>query len=104
LLFLPVLLAFYLLGGFKLMVNLSCFLYPAYKSLQVRPARCHARHAAAPPQRSGSAETIRTESQLPAPGLLKGLFCCRRQQPKPRRVDAPAVMSPAVSTTLEIGL
>jgi hypothetical protein len=38
LLMLPVLLAFYLLGGFTLMVNLTCFLYPAYKSLQV-PSR-----------------------------------------------------------------
>jgi receptor expression-enhancing protein 5/6 len=30
----PVLLLFYILGGFKLMVNLSGFIYPAYKSLQ----------------------------------------------------------------------
>jgi len=31
---LPLLLVFYILGGFKLMVNLSGFIYPAYKSLQ----------------------------------------------------------------------
>merc|ERR1719276_397428 len=34
---LPVFLIFYLLGGFKLMVNLSSFAYPAYKSLQAIP-------------------------------------------------------------------
>merc|ERR1712070_616674 len=31
---LPLLLVFYMLGGFTLMVNLSGFIYPAYKSLQ----------------------------------------------------------------------
>ena len=36
-LMLPVFLIFYLLGGFKLMVNLSSFTYPAYKSLQAIP-------------------------------------------------------------------
>jgi hypothetical protein len=30
----PVLLMFYFLGGLKLLVNLSSFTYPAYKSLQ----------------------------------------------------------------------
>jgi hypothetical protein len=29
-----VLLVFYMLGGFALLVSLSCFIYPAFKSLQ----------------------------------------------------------------------
>ena len=33
-LLLPVPFVFYMLGGFSLLVNLSAFLYPAYKSLQ----------------------------------------------------------------------
>jgi hypothetical protein len=32
---LPIILAVYAMGGMKLFVNLVCFIYPAYASLQV---------------------------------------------------------------------